>query len=84
MDSLSMFGLFAILFMLLCYLMEERSPWWTLGFAFGCLLSSTYGFLQGAWPFGWVELLWTGIAVRRWWLALAKRRLDERRAEPLA
>ena len=45
MDALSLFGLFAILFMLLCYLMEERSPWWTFGFAIGCLLSSTYGFL---------------------------------------
>lgn len=84
MDPLSLFGLFAILFMLLCYLMEERSPWWTLGFAFGCLLSSTYGFLQGAWPFGWVELLWTGIAVRRWWLALATQRREGRTAEPVA
>jgi hypothetical protein len=72
MTPLNLFGLFAILFMLLCYLMEERSPWWTLGFAFGCLLSSAYGFLQGAWPFGAVELLWTGIAVRRWWLGLRR------------
>jgi hypothetical protein len=73
MDPLSLFGLFAILFMLLCYLMEARSPWWTLGFAFGCLFSSAYGFLQGAWPFGAVELLWTGIALRRWWIALDKQ-----------
>jgi hypothetical protein len=55
MDPLSLFGLFAILFMLLCYMMEARSPWWTFGFAIGCLLSSAYGFLQGAWPFGAVE-----------------------------
>ena len=80
MDSLSLFGLFAILFMLLCYLMEERSQWWTLGFAFGCLLSSTYGFLQGAWPFGAVELLWTVIALHRWRVGLRKRRI----AEPVA
>lgn len=69
MDPLSLFGLFAISFMLLCYLMEARSPWWTLAFAFGCVLSSIYGFLQGAWPFGAVELLWTAIALRRWWQA---------------
>ena len=74
-------GLIPILFMLLCYLMEERSPWWTLGFAFGCLLSSAYGFLQGAWPFGAVELLWTAIAIRRWWVGLRKVRAN---AEPLA
>ncbi|MCU6454995.1 hypothetical protein LPN01_12990 [Sphingomonas sp. A2-49] len=54
--------------------MEDRSPWWTLGFAAGCVLSSIYGFLQGAWPFGAVELLWTVIALRRWWMALARQR----------
>jgi len=73
MTPLSLFGLFAILFMLLCYVMEERSPGWTLGFALGCLLSSCYGFLQGAWPFGAVELLWTGIALRRWWQRRRRR-----------
>jgi hypothetical protein len=31
-----------------------------------CVLSSAYGFLSGAWPFGVVELIWSGIAVRRW------------------
>jgi hypothetical protein len=85
MDPLSLFGLFAILFMLLCYLVEERSPWWTLGFAFGCLLSSAYGFRQGAWPFGAVELLWTGIAIRRWWVALGKQNAGrEGEGEPVA
>ena len=84
MDTLSLFGLFAILFMLLCYLMEERSPWWTLGFAVGCLLSSIYGFLQGAWPFGAVELLWTAIALRRWWIALRKQRIARHIREPVA
>ena len=92
MNSLNMFGLFAILFMLLCYIMEARSPWWTLGFAFGCLLSSAYGFLQGAWPFGAVELLWTGIALHRWRQALVRQRggtaapgmIDRGPAEPVA
>ena len=37
-----------------------------LAFAGGCVLSSAYGFLSGAWPFGVVELIWSGIAVRRW------------------
>ena len=55
--------------MLLCYLLEARSVWWTLAFAFGCLLSSIYGFLQGAWPFGVVEAIWTLVAIRRWWTA---------------
>jgi hypothetical protein len=37
-----------------------------LRFAVGCLLSSSYGFLSGAWPFGVVELIWAGVAVRRY------------------
>ena len=34
-------------------------------FALGCLLSSGYGFVSGAWPFGAVEAIWTVIALRR-------------------
>ena len=66
MDLLSLFGAAALGFMLVCYLYEERAPVWTLLFAFGCVLSATYGFLQGAWPFGVVEVIWTGVALRRW------------------
>jgi hypothetical protein len=30
-------------------------------------MGSAYGFLQGAWPFGVVEAIWSVVAVRRWW-----------------
>jgi hypothetical protein len=30
-------------------------------------LGSIYGFLQGAWPFGLVESVWSVVALRRWW-----------------
>lgn len=66
MDGLTLFGLFAVTFMLICYALESRSPWFILLFAFGCILGSIYGFLQGAWPFGMVEAIWTVIAFRRW------------------
>jgi len=66
MDWITWFGLVAISFMLLCYLLEARSHWWVLAFAFGCVLSSAYGFLQGAWPFGVVEAIWAVIAADRW------------------
>lgn len=36
-----------------------------LAVAPGCVLSSVYGFLSGAWPFGVVELVWSGVAVNR-------------------
>jgi hypothetical protein len=53
--------------MLVCYALEPRTHWFTLAFAGACVLGSAYGFLQGAWPFGVVEGVWSLIAVRRWW-----------------
>ncbi len=67
MTLLSAFGLFAVTAMLITYALEERSAWFVLAFAMSCLLGSTYGFLQGAWPFGLVEAVWSGIALKRWW-----------------
>jgi hypothetical protein len=64
---LSVFGLFAVTAMLVCYALEQRSTWFVLGFAFACGLGSAYGFLQGAWPFGMVEAIWAIVAARRWW-----------------
>jgi len=66
MTPLSLFGLFAVTMMLVCYALEDRSPWYGLGFAFACALGSLYGFLQGAWPFGLVEGIWSLVALRRW------------------
>ena len=71
MNALSLFGLVAVSLMLACYALEARSPWFVLGFAFACALGSTYGFLQGAWPFGLVEGIWSIVALRRWLRARA-------------
>jgi hypothetical protein len=73
MDALTVFGALAVTTMLLFYALEERSPWFVLAFGAACLASSVYGFLQGAWPFGVVELIWSGVAVRRWWGRRARR-----------
>jgi hypothetical protein len=69
MSILTVFGLIAVTLMLIFYALEKRSRWYTLGFAVACILGSVYGFLQGAWPFGLVEAVWSLVAVRRWWLA---------------
>ena len=69
MDKLTIFGLFAVTAMLVFYALEKNSPWFILAFAGSCMLGSAYGFLQGAWPFGLVEAIWSVVAVRRWWLA---------------
>ena len=69
MSRLTIFGLFAVTAMLVCYALENRSSWFVLAFAGSCLLGFAYGFLQGAWPFGLVEAVWAAVAARRWWLA---------------
>jgi hypothetical protein len=66
MDSLTIFGLFAVTAMLVFYALEDRSHWYILAFAGACALGSAYGFLQGAWPFGVIEAIWAAVALYRW------------------
>jgi hypothetical protein len=49
---LTLFGASALTFMMLMYALERRPRLFALAFAFGCGLSSAYGFLAGTWPFG--------------------------------
>lgn len=82
MDSLTLFGLFAVTAMLVCYALEDRSPWFVLGFAGACALGSAYGFLQGAWPFGVVEAAWAIVALRRWRRSRTTHALEAPAARP--
>ncbi len=66
MTALTLFGMLAVTAMLVFYALEERGATFILWFAAACVASSMYGFLQGAWPFGIVEAVWAGVAVRRW------------------
>ena len=63
---LTAFGVVVLTFMMLMYALERRGPRFILAFAVGCALSSLYGFLSGAWPFGVVEAIWCVIALRRY------------------
>ena len=69
MSRLTLFGLFAVTAMLVTYALENRRRWFVLACSVACVLGSVYGFLQGAWPFGIVEGIWSVVALRRWWLA---------------
>jgi hypothetical protein len=62
----TIYGVCALSFMMLMYALEGRGRGFVLAFALGCALSSSYGFLSGAWPFGVVEAIWTLIALRRY------------------
>jgi hypothetical protein len=63
---LTLFGAAAVTFMMLMYALESRGRGFVLAFACGCALSSAYGFLAGTWPFGVVEAIWAGVALRRY------------------
>jgi hypothetical protein len=52
--------------MMVMYALEGRGRNFILGFCVGCVLSTVYGFLSGAWPFGVVEAVWGGVAFRRY------------------
>ena len=71
---LTIFGAMAVSAMLLFYALESRGTAFILAFAGACLASSVYGFLAGTWPFGVIELVWAGVAVRRWATASSTRR----------
>ena len=66
MDRLALFELVADSLMLLFYALEARGRVFTLLFAGSCALGSSYGFLQGAWPFGLVEAVWAVVALAKW------------------
>ena len=74
MDPLTVYGVVAVGSMLAFYALEGRAAVFVLAFAAACLASSAYGFAQGAWPFGVVELVWSGVALRRWQLRRQERR----------
>jgi hypothetical protein len=73
---LTLYGVVVITFMMVMYALEARGARFVLAFAAGCALSSSYGFLSGAWPFGVVEGIWAVIALRRY--------LGVRRSQPAA
>lgn len=66
MNLLTAFGLFSVTIMLIFYALEERSHWFILCFAVSCAMASLYGFLQGAWPFGLIEIAWTIVVLKKW------------------
>ena len=76
MSAITLYGVVAVTFMMVMYALEGRGRGFILAFAAGCLLSSLYGFLSGAWPFGVVELIWTGVAVQRYLAAGRDREVD--------
>jgi hypothetical protein len=66
MTLTTIYGVMAVTFMMVMYAFERRHRAFILAFAAGCVMSSLYGFLAGAWPFGVVEIIWSAVAVLRY------------------
>ena len=64
--AVTIYGVCAVTFMILMYALEQRGRGFIALFALGCLLSSVYGFLAGAWPFGIAQIIWSGVAIQRY------------------
>jgi hypothetical protein len=73
-DLLTAYGVVAVVSMLLFYALEGRHAALGMAFAGACLVSSAYGLLQSARPFGGVELVWSTVAMRRWQLRRGPKR----------
>lgn len=69
MDLVTIFGVTSVSLMVIFYAFESKSAVFTFAFAIACILAAIYGLLVGAWPFSVAELIWSGVAFRKWWLA---------------
>jgi hypothetical protein len=77
LDPITAFGIAALTFMMAMYALEPRDRRFVLAFAVGCGLSSVYGFVSGAWPYGVVEAVWMVIAAHRFRICASSERLLE-------
>ncbi len=66
MSAVTVYGVVVLVFMMGMYALERRHRRYIAAFAVGCALSSSYGFISGAWPFGAVEAVWCLVALRRY------------------
>lgn len=53
MSAITICGVVVLVFMVAMYAMEKRHCRYVAALAAGCALSSSYGFISGAWPSGW-------------------------------
>ena len=65
-SALNVYGAITLVIMMIFYMLENRSPTFTLLFGIMCISTSLYGFLAGTWPFGVIELAWFIVAIRKY------------------
>lgn len=71
--GIEIFGLIAVILMVTFYALEDSNPAFIAAFAAACLSASIYAFLISSYPFALAELVWAGIAVRRWLIVKSQK-----------
>ncbi|HIH60121.1 MAG: hypothetical protein M1462_05365 [Candidatus Thermoplasmatota archaeon] len=62
---LTIYGSVVLAIMMVFYLLESRSPVYSLLFGIMCFGSAIYGILAGVYPFGVIESIWGIFSVHR-------------------
>lgn len=62
---LTAFGVVSAATMVLAYSLESRGSIWIAVFSVACLTTAVYGAVSGAWLFAVLEVIWAGIAMKR-------------------
>ena len=83
MDILSLFGFVVVTAAAVFYALESSSNWFILAFAVANALACIYAFLQGAWPYGVIEIVWTVVALQRWWLKETNQFVEPGNSRPI-
>ena len=63
---LEIYGTISVTLMVLFYALEHRSRHFIAAFGVACLMSAGYALGIQSYPFACVEMVWAGIAFRRW------------------
>jgi len=63
--TVAIYGAVAVSLTMVMHTLERGDRRFIIGLAAGCRPSSAHGLLSGAWPFGIVELFWSGMVLRR-------------------
>jgi len=64
--AVTIFGVVAVSTMMIAYALEERFHSFVLAFAVASLMASIYAVLIEAWPFVFIEALWSAVAIKKW------------------
>ncbi len=73
MDAVTLFGLAAVVAMLVFYWLGDRSPYYLVGFAAACWMGAACAFMRFPWPFGIVAGIWGFVALRKLWRGIKSK-----------